>query len=156
MIDSNIKKGIFMGIKKAIVPVAGLGTRMLPATKAIPKEMLPVVDRPAIQYVVDEALEAGIEHIVFVTGRNKGAIDWNVTLSFKDRGFAAWPRACEALCDAEPSGRCRYFSHSFRFSNCILCASCDHPEIMLGDDTYASFQRSDEDATRLRTGVLAR
>ncbi|MEO0983602.1 MAG: UTP--glucose-1-phosphate uridylyltransferase GalU [Pseudomonadota bacterium] len=64
-----------MRIKKAVLPVAGLGTRVLPATKAIPKEMLPVVDRPAIQYVVDEALEAGVEHIVFVTGRNKGAIE---------------------------------------------------------------------------------
>jgi len=62
-------------VRKAILPVAGLGTRVLPATKSIPKEMLPVFDRPAIQYVVDEALEAGIEHIVFVTGRNKGAIE---------------------------------------------------------------------------------
>jgi UTP--glucose-1-phosphate uridylyltransferase len=57
------------------LPVAGFGTRVLPATKAIPKEMLPVFDRPAIQYVVDEALAAGIEHIVFVTGRNKLAIE---------------------------------------------------------------------------------
>lgn len=64
-----------MRVRKAVLPVAGLGTRVLPATKAIPKEMLPVVDRPAIQYVVDEALEAGVEHIVFVTGRNKGAIE---------------------------------------------------------------------------------
>jgi len=64
-----------MGIKKAVLPVAGFGTRVLPASKSIPKEMLPVVDRPAIQYVVDEALEAGIEHIVFITGRNKGAIE---------------------------------------------------------------------------------
>lgn len=64
-----------MVVRKAVLPVAGLGTRVLPATKAIPKEMLPVVDRPALQYVVDEALEAGIEHIVFVTGRNKGAIE---------------------------------------------------------------------------------
>ncbi len=64
-----------MSVRKAVMPVAGLGTRVLPATKAIPKEMLPVIDRPAIQYVVDEALEAGIEHIVFVTGRNKGAIE---------------------------------------------------------------------------------
>ncbi|MBL8551517.1 MAG: UTP--glucose-1-phosphate uridylyltransferase GalU [Hyphomonadaceae bacterium] len=62
-------------IRKAILPVAGLGTRVLPATKAIPKEMLPVFDRPAIQYVVDEARAAGIEHIVFVTGRNKAAIE---------------------------------------------------------------------------------
>ncbi|MHA6288810.1 UTP--glucose-1-phosphate uridylyltransferase GalU [Maricaulis sp. CAU 1757] len=62
-------------VRKAVLPVAGLGTRVLPATKSIPKEMLPVFDRPAIQYVVDEALEAGIEHFVFVTGRNKSAIE---------------------------------------------------------------------------------
>src|SRR6187402_1385201 len=62
-------------IRKAIFPVAGLGTRFLPATKAMPKEMLTVVDRPLIQYAVDEAREAGIEHFVFVTGRNKGIIE---------------------------------------------------------------------------------
>ena len=62
-------------VRKAVLPVAGLGTRVLPATKTIPKEMMPVVDRPALQYVVDEAREAGIEHFVFVTGRNKGAIE---------------------------------------------------------------------------------
>ena len=61
-------------LRKAIFPVAGLGTRFLPATKAVPKEMLTIVDRPALQYVVDEAYEAGIEHLVFVTGRNKGVI----------------------------------------------------------------------------------
>jgi len=64
-----------MKIRKAILPVAGLGTRFLPATKAMPKEMLTVVDRPLIQHVVDEAREAGIEHFVFVTGRNKGVIE---------------------------------------------------------------------------------
>ncbi len=62
-------------IRKAIFPVAGLGTRFLPATKAMPKEMLPVVDRPLIQHVVDEARQAGIEHFVFVTGRNKAVIE---------------------------------------------------------------------------------
>jgi len=62
-------------ICKAIFPVAGLGTRFLPATKAMPKEMLPVVDRPLIQIVVDEARQAGIEHFIFVTGRNKGVIE---------------------------------------------------------------------------------
>jgi UTP--glucose-1-phosphate uridylyltransferase len=62
-------------IRKAVFPVAGLGTRFLPATKAIPKEMLPVVDRPVIQHVVDEARAAGIEHFIFVTGRNKGVIE---------------------------------------------------------------------------------
>jgi UTP--glucose-1-phosphate uridylyltransferase len=62
-------------IRKAVFPVAGLGTRFLPATKAMPKEMLTVVDRPLIQHVVDEAREAGIEHFIFVTGRNKGVIE---------------------------------------------------------------------------------
>ncbi len=62
-------------IKKAVFPVAGLGTRFLPATKAMPKEMLTVVDRPVIQLAVDEAREAGIEHLIFVTGRNKGVIE---------------------------------------------------------------------------------
>jgi UTP--glucose-1-phosphate uridylyltransferase len=62
-------------IRKAVFPVAGLGTRFLPATKAMPKEMLTVVDRPLIQMVVDEAREAGIEHMVFVTGRNKAVIE---------------------------------------------------------------------------------
>jgi UTP--glucose-1-phosphate uridylyltransferase len=62
-------------IRKALFPVAGLGTRFLPATKAMPKEMLPVVDRPIIQHVVDEARQAGIEHFIFVTGRNKNIIE---------------------------------------------------------------------------------
>ena len=62
-------------IKKAVFPVAGLGTRFLPATKAMPKEMLTVVDRPIIQLAVDEARDAGIEHFVFITGRNKGVIE---------------------------------------------------------------------------------
>ncbi|MCV6576016.1 MAG: UTP--glucose-1-phosphate uridylyltransferase GalU [Cohaesibacter sp.] len=62
-------------IRKAVFPVAGLGTRFLPATKAMPKEMLTIVDRPVIQYVVDEAKKAGIEHFIFVTGRNKAVIE---------------------------------------------------------------------------------
>jgi UTP--glucose-1-phosphate uridylyltransferase len=61
-------------VRKAVFPVAGLGTRFLPATKAIPKEMLPIIDRPLIQYAVDEAREAGIEQMIFVTGRGKTAI----------------------------------------------------------------------------------
>jgi UTP--glucose-1-phosphate uridylyltransferase len=63
------------GIRKAVFPVAGLGTRFLPATKAMAKEMLTVVDRPLIQHVVDEARAAGVEHFIFVTGRNKGIIE---------------------------------------------------------------------------------
>lgn len=67
--------GSFKPVRKAVFPVAGLGTRFLPATKAVPKEMLTVVDKPVIQYVVEEARAAGIEHFVFVTGRNKGVIE---------------------------------------------------------------------------------
>jgi UTP--glucose-1-phosphate uridylyltransferase len=62
-------------ITKAVIPVAGLGTRFLPATKALPKEMLPVVDKPAIQYVVEEAVASGLEHILMITGRNKNALE---------------------------------------------------------------------------------
>jgi UTP--glucose-1-phosphate uridylyltransferase len=70
-------------LRKAVFPVAGLGTRFLPATKAVPKEMLTVVDRPVIQHVVDEALDAGIEHFVFVTGRNKQVIEDHFDLHFE-------------------------------------------------------------------------
>src|SRR3978361_2518728 len=65
----------YTNVNKAVFPVAGLGTRFLPATKAAPKEMLPVVDKPLIQYAVEEAYEAGIRHMIFVTGRNKRAIE---------------------------------------------------------------------------------
>src|SRR5581483_10727396 len=70
-------------VRKAVFPVAGLGTRFLPATKAMPKEMLTVVDRPLIQHVVDEAREAGIEHLIFVTGRNKGTIEDHFDLQYE-------------------------------------------------------------------------
>jgi UTP--glucose-1-phosphate uridylyltransferase len=79
-------------IRKAIFPVAGLGTRFLPATKALPMEMLPVVDRPLIQHVVDEARQAGIEHFIFVTGRNKAVIEdhfdrqFELEFTLQDRG----------------------------------------------------------------------
>jgi UTP--glucose-1-phosphate uridylyltransferase len=79
-------------IRKAVLPVAGLGTRFLPATRAMPKEMLTVVDRPAIQHVVDEARAAGIEHVVFVTGRNKNVIEdhfdrqFELEATLRDRG----------------------------------------------------------------------
>jgi UTP--glucose-1-phosphate uridylyltransferase len=84
-----------MKIRKAVFPVAGLGTRVLPATKAMPKEMLTIVDRPLIQYVVDEAREAGIEHCVFVTGRNKGVIEdhfdrqFELDVTLRERGKKA-------------------------------------------------------------------
>ncbi len=70
-------------IRKAVFPVAGLGTRFLPATKAMPKEMLTVVDRPLIQYVVDEARAAGIEHFILITGRNKGVIEDHFDIQYE-------------------------------------------------------------------------
>jgi UTP--glucose-1-phosphate uridylyltransferase len=79
-------------VRKAVFPVAGLGTRFLPATKATPKEMLTVVDRPVLQYVIDEAREAGIEHCVLVTGRNKATIEdhfdiaYELEATLRDRG----------------------------------------------------------------------
>ena len=70
-------------IRKAVFPVAGLGTRFLPATKSMPKEMLTVVDKPLIQYAVEEALEAGVEQIIFVTGRGKGALEDHFDISYE-------------------------------------------------------------------------
>ena len=69
------KEIILMKVRKAVIPAAGLGTRMLPATKTVPKEMLPLVDKPAIQYIIEEAAEAGIEDILIVTNRAKSAMD---------------------------------------------------------------------------------
>jgi UTP--glucose-1-phosphate uridylyltransferase len=94
-----------MKIRKAIFPVAGLGTRFLPATKAMPKEMLPVVDRPLIQHVVDEARGAGIEHLVFVTGRSKSVIEdhfdrqFELEVTLSERGKKA---ELESLSDDLP------------------------------------------------------
>lgn len=85
-----------MKIRKAVFPVAGLGTRVLPATKAMPKEMLTIVDKPLIQYVFDEAREAGIEHFIFVTGRNKGVIEDHFDLMFElDATLAARGKRAE-------------------------------------------------------------
>src|SRR5881275_747433 len=64
-----------MHIRKAVLPVAGLGTRVLPASKVVPKELLPIVDKPTLQYIVEEAIAAGIEEIIFVTSRSKRAIE---------------------------------------------------------------------------------
>ena len=70
-------------IKKAVFPVAGLGTRFLPATKAMPKEMLPIVDKPLIQYAVEEAIEAGCTEIIFITGRNKRSIEDHFDMAYE-------------------------------------------------------------------------
>src|SRR3712207_2285958 len=76
--ETRLKK-----VRKAVFPVAGLGTRFLPATKSVPKEMLTVVDRPLIQYSVEEALEAGIEQMIFVTGRGKTALEDHFDISYE-------------------------------------------------------------------------
>ena len=92
-------------VRKAVFPVAGLGTRFLPATKAIPKEMLAVVDRPLIQYAVDEAREAGIEQMIFVTGRGKSSL-----VDYFDMGFeleATMEKAGKSL-DSLGSSRAGY------------------------------------------------
>ncbi len=72
-----------MQVRKAIIPAAGLGTRFLPATKAQPKEMLPIVDKPTIQYIVEEAIESGIEDIIIVSGRGKRAIEDHFDKSYE-------------------------------------------------------------------------
>jgi len=85
-------------IRKAVFPVAGLGTRFLPATKAVPKELLPIVDRPLIQYAVDEAIEAGIETMIFVTGRGKGAIEDHFDIAYElERTQADRGKSVDAL-----------------------------------------------------------
>src|SRR6267378_130609 len=100
-------------IRKAVFPVAGLGTRFLPATKAMAKEMLTVVDRPLIQHVVDEAREAGIEHFIFVTGRNKGVIEDHFDLQFElEQTLAARGKKTElsVLAQAQPAAGATSFT----------------------------------------------
>src|SRR5690242_10922742 len=89
-------------VTKAVVPAAGLGTRFLPATKAIPKEMLPVVDKPAIQYVVEEAVSAGLDDLLIITGRNKTAIEdhfdraWELEAALESKGDSERLRRVQA------------------------------------------------------------
>ena len=84
-------------VRKAIFPVGGLGTRFLPATKALPKEMLPIVDKPLIQYAVEEAADAGIEEFIFVTGRNKSAIEDHFDHSFELESTLSTKNKLQAL-----------------------------------------------------------
>jgi UTP--glucose-1-phosphate uridylyltransferase len=92
-------------LRKAVFPVGGLGTRFLPATKALPKEMLPVVDRPLIQYAVDEAIEAGIEQMIFVTGRGKSAIEDHFDIAYElETTMSSRGKSLEAL-EATMRGR---------------------------------------------------
>lgn len=125
-------------IRKAVFPVAGLGTRFLPATKAIPKEMLPVVDRPLIQYAVDEAREAGIEQMIFVTGRGKSAIEDHFDIAYElertmsDRG--------KDIAVLEPTrlgpGNCAYVRQQepMGLGHAIWCA-----RDIVGDEPFAIF-----------------
>ncbi|MDW7738481.1 MAG: UTP--glucose-1-phosphate uridylyltransferase GalU [Bacillota bacterium] len=134
-------------IKKAVIPAAGLGTRFLPATKAMPKEMLPIVDKPTIQFVVEEAVEAGIEDILIITGRNKRAIedhfDYNIELEMflgqkgKDREVSEIKSISEManifyIRQKEPLG----------LGHAVLCArkfiGNDPFAVLLGDDIVYS------------------
>lgn len=125
-------------IRKAVFPVAGLGTRFLPATKAIPKEMLPVFDRPAIQYVVDEALAAGIEHIIFVTGRNKGAIedyfDRSYELEFSLREKNKTAQLAEIGISVRPAGSMSFVRQqsALGLGHAVWCA-----RDIVGDEPFA-------------------
>ncbi|MBU3563617.1 UTP--glucose-1-phosphate uridylyltransferase GalU [Polynucleobacter sp. Tro8-14-1] len=125
-------------LKKAIFPVAGLGTRFLPATKSIPKEMLTVVDRPLIQYAVDEAVEAGIDTLIFVTGRSKRAID-----DYFDRSpeleaeleAKGKTEALEIVRNVIPSHVKCFFvrqSHPLGLGHAVLCAAD-----FIGDEPFA-------------------
>ena len=125
-------------IRKAVFPVAGLGTRFLPATKAIPKEMLTVVDRPILQYIVDEAREAGIEHFIFVTGRNKGVIEDHFNSSYeledtlKRRGKGAEYAALMA--DLPPAGSTSFTRQQapLGLGHAVWCA-----RDIVGDEPFA-------------------
>ena len=125
-------------IRKAVFPVAGLGTRFLPATKAMPKEMLTVVDRPVIQHVVDEARAAGIEHFVFVTGRNKGVIEDHFDVAFElDQTLAARGKTkeLEALARELPPAGCTSFTRQqtpLGLGHAVWCA-----RDIVGDEPFA-------------------
>ena len=123
-------------IRKAVFPVAGLGTRFLPATKAIPKELLPIVDRPLIQYAVDEAREAGIEQMIFVTGRGKGAIEDHFDIAFElERTMSERGKDLSVL---EPTrlgpGNCAYVRQQepLGLGHAIWCARA-----IVGDEPFA-------------------
>jgi UTP--glucose-1-phosphate uridylyltransferase len=123
---------------KAIFPVAGLGTRFLPATKAAPKEMLPVVDKPLIQYAVEEAYAAGIRHMIFVTGRNKRAIEDHFDTAYELENELETHNKHELLRlvrSVQPDDMdCSYVrqSRSLGLGHAVLCA-----EHLVGDEPFA-------------------
>jgi UTP--glucose-1-phosphate uridylyltransferase len=125
-------------VRKAVLPVAGFGTRVLPATKAIPKEMLPVFDRPAIQYVVDEAREAGITHFVFVTGRMKGAIEDYFDRAYELESTLNEKRKAAILAEVAktqlPAGASSFVrqQNALGLGHAVLCA-----RDVIGDEPFA-------------------
>src|SRR5579862_9771790 len=137
-------------VRKAVFPVAGLGTRFLPATKAMPKEMLPVVDRPLIQHVVDEARQAGIEHFIFVTGRNKSVIEdhfdrqFELEMTLRDRQRKA---ELDALAQDLPAPGTTSFTRQqepLGLGHAVWCARelvGDEPFALLLPDVLVQHQR---------------
>jgi UTP--glucose-1-phosphate uridylyltransferase len=125
-------------ITKAVFPVAGLGSRFLPATKASPKEMLPVVDKPLIQYAVEEAAAAGITDMIFITGRNKRAIEDHFDKAYEletELALRHKRELLEAVKDATPPGiNCIYIrqSEALGLGHAVLCAAP-----VVGDDPFA-------------------
>ncbi|MGL4809131.1 MAG: UTP--glucose-1-phosphate uridylyltransferase GalU, partial [Giesbergeria sp.] len=125
-------------VRKAVFPVAGLGTRFLPATKASPKEMLPVVDKPLIQYAVEEAYAAGIRHMIFVTGRSKRAIEdhFDTAYELESELEAANKQALLAVVrSVQPDDMdCAYVRQprSLGLGHAVLCA-----EALVGDEPFA-------------------
>ena len=125
-------------VRKAVFPVAGLGTRFLPATKAVPKEMLPIVDSPLIQYAVDEALEAGIEQMIFVTGRGKSAIEDHFDIAFElEHTMMSRGKDVSVLANTRLSpGKCVYVRQQepLGLGHAIWCA-----RDIIGDEPFAIF-----------------
>ena len=136
-----------MKVKKAIFPVAGMGTRFLPATKSSPKEMLPLIDKPLVQYVVEEAVESGIEQILFVTGRGKRAIEDHFDISIElethllEKGKNKTLRAVREIADLLDIFYVRQ-KKALGLGHAILCAKDfvgNEPfAVLLGDDIIDS------------------
>ncbi len=125
-----------MKVRKAVFPVGGLGTRFLPATKAMPKEMLPVIDRPLIQYAVDEALEAGIEQMIFVTGRGKSAIEDHFDIAYElEATLRARGKSLDVLAPTRlPPGNVAYVRQQepMGLGHAVWCA-----RDLVGDEPFA-------------------
>ena len=141
-------------VRKAVFPVAGLGTRFLPATKAQPKEMLPVVDKPLIQYAIEEAYSAGIRHMIFVTGRNKRSIEdhFDTAVELEKELEASHKHELLALIRAiKPLDMdCSYVRQSspLGLGHAVLCAEHivgNEPfAVLLADDLMINEARSDQ------------